>query len=138
MSITRWIEEAVAARERGECLLFANREEGELVGYSRITVWPDRSAAEIAGGKAASRQNSGTATRQGAGGSGAFGWIFATLGVRIMCLTAALDNVRSIRMIDAAGFRRMGQRQAVRPDGTTRQSVYWELTAEEWRRLHPA
>ncbi|MBJ7411713.1 MAG: hypothetical protein JHD15_15290 [Phenylobacterium sp.] len=53
-----------------------------------------------------------------------------------MCLTAALDNVRSQKGIDAAGFRRMGEREAVRPDGTTRRSVYWELTRDEWRQRH--
>ena len=55
------------------------------------------------------------------------------LGVRMMCLTAALDNVRSAKLIDAAGFVRMGTREAVRPDGTTRTSLYWEVTAEQWR-----
>jgi RimJ/RimL family protein N-acetyltransferase len=65
-----------------------------------------------------------------------FGWIFETLGVRLMCLTAALDNVRSQKGIDAAGFRRMGERDAVRPDGTTRKSVYWEMTRDEWRQRH--
>lgn len=136
-SVSRWIEEGLAMRQRGEGLLFANREGDDLVGYSKITVWPDRSAAELAGAKSASRQNSGTATKQGPGGYGAFAWMFRTLGVRIVCLTAALDNVRSIRMIDAAGFRRMGERDAVRPDGTARRSVYWELTAAEWDQLHP-
>ena len=38
--------------------------------------------------------------------------------------------------IDAAGFRRMGERDAVRPDGTTRRSVYWEMTKDEWVRRH--
>ena len=28
---------------------------------------------------------------------------------------------------------RMGEREAVRPDGTTRRSVYWEMTRDEWR-----
>ena len=36
-------------------------------------------------------------------------------------------------LIDAAGFVRMGTRDAVRPDGTTRTSHYWEVTAEQWR-----
>jgi RimJ/RimL family protein N-acetyltransferase len=51
----------------------------------------------------------------------------------MMCLTAALDNVRSAKLIDAAGFVRMGTREALRPDGTTRTSIYWEVTAEQWR-----
>ena len=54
--------------------------------------------------------------------------------MRLMCLTAALDNVRSQRMIDNAGFVRMGERDGVRPDGTRRASVYWEQTREQWRK----
>ena len=65
-----------------------------------------------------------------------FGWIFGTLGVRLMCLTAALDNIRSQKGIDRAGFRRMGERDCLRRDGSIRPSVYWEMTAEEWRRRH--
>jgi RimJ/RimL family protein N-acetyltransferase len=65
-----------------------------------------------------------------------FAWIFETLGVRLMCLTAALDNVRSQKGIDAAGFRRMGEREVTRADGTKRASVYWELSRDEWVRRH--
>ena len=31
------------------------------------------------------------------------------------------------------GFVRMGNRVVTRPDGTTRESVYWEMTREAWR-----
>jgi RimJ/RimL family protein N-acetyltransferase len=133
-SVTRWVAEAQAQRLAGEGLLFVTLDEaGEVAGYSKITVWPERSSAELGGAIRADRQS------RGEGGSGAahtFGWIFETLGVRLMCLTAALDNVRSARMIDAAGFLRMGERDAVRPDGTIRRSLYWEMTREEWRRRH--
>ena len=61
------------------------------------------------------------------------GWIFYTLHVRLMYLTAALDTVCSARPIDRAGFVRMGERDSVRPDGTIRRSIYWELTREGWR-----
>ena len=74
--------------------------------------------------------------RSGVGMAHTFGWIFETLGVRLMCLTAALDNVRSQKGIDATGFRRMGGRDVVRPDGSVRASVYWEMTREEWRLRH--
>ena len=62
-------------------------------------------------------------------------WAFEIIGIRLMGLTAALDNVRSQRMIDGAGFKRMGERDSVRPDGSVRRSVYWELTREDWRAL---
>ena len=104
--------------------------DGEIAGYSRITVWPDRSAAELAGAVRADRQN------QGQGGRGmahSFGWIFETLGVRLMCLTAAMDNIRVQKGIDAAGFTRMGERDAVRPDSTIRRSIDGEMTRDDWR-----
>jgi RimJ/RimL family protein N-acetyltransferase len=65
-----------------------------------------------------------------------FGWIFETLGVRLMCLTAAMDNIRVQKGIDAAGFTRMGERDAVRPDSTIRRSIYWEMTRDDWRMRH--
>jgi RimJ/RimL family protein N-acetyltransferase len=133
-SVTRWVAEAQAQALAGEGLLIVTLDEGgEVAGYSKITVWPERSSAELAGAMRASQQG------RGQGGSGAahtFGWIFAALGVRLMCLTAALDNVRSAKLIEAAGFRPMGEREAVRPDGTTRASLYWEMTADEWRSRH--
>ncbi len=133
-SVTRWVTENQARRLAGDALLLTTLDEaGQVAGYSHIAVWPERSSAELAGALRADRQG------QGQGGQGmarTFGWIFETLGVRLMCLTAALDNIRSQKGIDAAGFRRMGEREAVRPDGTVRPSVYWEMTREDWRRVH--
>jgi RimJ/RimL family protein N-acetyltransferase len=128
------VAENQARRLAGEALLMVTLDDqGQVSGYSHIQVWPERSSAELAGAIRADLQS------QGQGGRGmahTFGWIFETLGVRLMCLTAALDNVRSQKGIDAAGFRRMGQRDAVRPDGTLRPSVYWEMTRDEWRQRH--
>ncbi len=133
-TVGRWVAECEAARQRGERLLtVALDEAGEVAGYSCFSVWPDRSAAEIAGAMRADRQNNGQG-RAGVGRSIAF--MFETLGVRLIGLTAALDNVRSAAAIDGAGFRRMGEVESVRPDGTTRRSLYWELTREEWELRH--
>ena len=130
----RYFDWMLAEKEAGRWFPFAVLDPaGEVAGYSRITVWPEHSSAELAGAVRADLQGKG----QGASGMAhTFGWIFESLGVRLMCLTAALDNVRSQKGIDAAGFRRMGEREAVRPDGTTRRSVYWELTRDEWRQRH--
>jgi RimJ/RimL family protein N-acetyltransferase len=133
-SVTRWVAEAQAQALAGEGLLIVNLDrEGGISGYSKITVWPERSSAELAGAMRANLQN------KGQGGSGAahtFGWMFETLGVRLIGLTAALDNVRSARLIEAAGFVSMGERESVRPDGTKRRSLYWELTRDQWRNRH--
>jgi RimJ/RimL family protein N-acetyltransferase len=133
-SVTRWVAESQAQALAGEALLIVTSDEaGEVAGYSKITVWPEHLSAELAGAVRADRQNSG---RGGAGMAHTFGWIFETLGVELMCLTAALDNVRVQKGIDAAGFVRMGERDAVRPDGTARRSVYWEMTRAQWRQRH--
>lgn len=133
-SITRWVAEAQAQALAGEGLLTVTLDEaGEVSGYAKLTVWPERSAAELAGAIRADLQGHG---QGGYGMAKSFDWIFETLGVRMMCLTAALDNVRSQKGIDAAGFRRMGERESVRPDGTTRRSVYWEMTKDEWVKRH--
>lgn len=133
-SIAKWVAESEALRQEGRCILSVSLDdEGRVAGYSRFTIWPERSAAEIAGGRRADLQNSG-AGRQGVAQSVAF--MFEVLGVRLIALTAALDNVRSAKAIDGAGFKRMGEVESVRPDGTTRRSLYWELSRDEWLRRH--
>jgi RimJ/RimL family protein N-acetyltransferase len=130
-TVLRWVEDAERRRQAGEALLMIRLDgAGAVASYSLITVWPERSSAELVGGQRGDLQNSG-AGRQGAART--FGWIFETLGVRLIGLTAALDNVRSARVIEAAGFVDMGERDSVRPDGTIRRSRYWELTSEQWR-----
>ena len=132
-NVARWVAESAALREKGECILMVTPDEdGGVGGYSRITVWPDRSSAELAGAARADRQNTGKG-RQGVANS--VGAIFEVLGVRLIGLTAALDNVRSAAAIDGAGFVRMGERESRRPDGTIRRSIYWELTRDQWRAL---
>lgn len=132
--ITRWVTEAQAQALAGEGLLIVTLDErGEVAGYSRITVWPERASGELAGAISAEAQNQG---QGGAGAAHTFGWMFETLGLRLIGLTAALDNVRSAKLIEAAGFVAMGEREARRPDGSTRTSRYWELTREEWRQRH--
>jgi RimJ/RimL family protein N-acetyltransferase len=127
----RWIAVRLERAARGEALLTAQRDEaGRIVSYSDLEVWPERSAAELIGGGRAVRQNSGQGSARVAS---SFDWIFETLGVRLICATAALDNIRSARAIDNAGFVRMGERDCVREDGTIRPSFYWEMTREAWR-----
>ena len=133
-SVQAWIEATADQQARGEAVLILSLDEdGEVAGYSRFSVWPDRSSAEIAGATRADRQNRGQGTT---GAARSFGWMFEVLGVRLVGLTAALDNVRSARVIEAAGFRPMGERDSRRPDGTLRRSLYWEMTIDEWRDAH--
>jgi RimJ/RimL family protein N-acetyltransferase len=133
-SVTRWVAEAQAQALAGEGLLILTLDgKGAVSGYSKITVWPERASGELAGAMRADAQNRG---QGGPGAAHTFGWMFETLGVRLIGLTAALDNVRSAKLIEAAGFVPMGEREAKRPDGSVRVSRYWELTRDEWRQRH--
>ena len=133
-SVARWVADSEALRQEGRCILAVTLDEaGEVAGYTRISVWPERSSAELAGARRADLQNSG-AGRIGVAQSVA--WMFEVLGVRLIGLTAALDNIRSAKAIDGAGFKRMGEVESLRPDGTVRRSLYWELSRDEWVRMH--
>lgn len=128
--ISGWIDLALRLRDAGEALLTVSEDaDGAIGGYSWFTVWPERSSAEIAGARRADQQNQGGGT---AGAARSFGFMFEVLGVRLVGLTAALDNVRSARVIEAAGFVDMGERLSIAPDGAARRSRYWEMSREDW------
>jgi len=133
-SIAQWVTDSEMLRQEGRCILAVSLDDqGKVAGYSRFTVWPDRASAELAGARRADLQNSG-AGRQGLAKSVA--WMFEILGVRLIGLTAGVDNIRSSKTIDGAGFKRMGEVESVRPDGAIRRSLYWELDRAEWVRTH--
>lgn len=128
----RWIEDCAEARARGEGFLILNFDPtGALAGYSEITVWPERSAAELGGALRASAQGGG---HGGAGAFALFDWIFKELKVRLIALTAIESNIRAIKLIDKAGFRRLGTREAPGVDGPCT-AIYWEATREDWERM---
>jgi RimJ/RimL family protein N-acetyltransferase len=133
-TVSQWVAESEALRQEGRCLLAVNFDEaGKVAGYSRFTIWPERASGELAGALRADLQNSGAGGQRVAR---SIAWMFEGLGLRLIGLTAALDNVRSAKAIDAAGFRRMGEIESVKPDGTMRRSLYWELARAEWERTH--
>lgn len=133
-TIGTWIEKARTLQTKGEAVLAVISDvTAKITGYSYFTVWPDRSAAELAGAHIAEAQNKGTGKT---GAARSFGWMFEHLGVRLIGVTAALDNMRSARVIGAAGFVDKGERESRRPDGSARRSRYWELTRDQWRALH--
>ena len=130
-TIARWVSQAQARRRTGDGLLIVRPDEaGSVWSYSLFTIWPECASADISGAYRAVQQNRGAGKR---GAADSFGWMFKELGVRLIGVTAAIDNVRSARVIESAGFRPMGERLSVRPDGTTRRSRYWELTREQWQ-----
>jgi RimJ/RimL family protein N-acetyltransferase len=129
--LAAWISEARDRQARGEAILAVTvDEQGTVSGYSYFTIWPERSAGELAGAHRAQGQGQG---RGKTGAARSFGWMFEHLGLRLIGLTAATDNHRSARVIEAAGFVAMGERESIRPDGTIRVSRYWELARDQWR-----
>jgi len=133
-TVQAWIADAISRNARGEALLGLRiGDDGNVLSYSLFTVWPERSAAEIAGAVRSDLQNHGGGK---VGAARSFGWMFDALKVRLLCVTAALDNVRSARVIEAAGFRPLGERISTRPDGATRRSLYWEMSREDWLQRH--
>ena len=134
-NVRAWIARAEADQRKGEALLVLSFDEAGLSGFSKFSIWPDRASGELAGGRRANLQSRGEG---GPGAAHSFGWMFEHLGLRLIGLTAALDNVRSARLIERAGFVAMGERDSRRPDGSIRRSRYWELSREAWRAARSA
>jgi len=62
--------------------------------------------------------------------------MFEVLDLDLLCETAALTNVATQRLLDGLGFRRMDEVVSLRPDGTARESLVWEITRDEWAARH--
>lgn len=133
-TIAAWVHDTETLQKAGEAILVVAPDgDGRIFTYSRFTIWPERASAEMAGAFRADAQSAGIGK---AGAARSFDWMFRELKVRLICATAALDNVRSARVIEAAGFKPMGERLSVRADGSSRRSLYWELCREDWARTH--
>lgn len=130
-TVAGFIDLHLAERETGIGLLFVREEgDGRLMGYSDVQVWPDWAAGELGGALHPSLHGRGSGGR---GAAASFGWMFEELGLDLLCETAALDNVPTQRLLDGLGFRRMGEVVSTRPDGSTRASLVWEMTRDEWQ-----
>lgn len=123
--IKRHIEE----QARGEGLLIFDFDEtGGLAGYHDIQVWPEWAAAELGGAIRPDRQGGGAGTT---GAAMAFDWLFDIIGVDLICETAALDNVRTRKLLERIGFRLIGEIESELPSGGSRPSLYFEMTRRE-------
>tara|TARA_R110000744_G_scaffold199952_1_gene319061 strand:+ start:240 stop:860 length:621 start_codon:yes stop_codon:yes gene_type:complete len=135
-NVLAFIEDHLAQREAGEGLLFVRDDgEGTILGYSDIQVWPEWAAGELGGALHPSQHRQGRGTR---GAAESFTWMFDSLRLDLICETASLENTATQRMLDGLGFARKGEVESTRPDGTTRASLVWEITRDDWFRLHPA
>lgn len=133
-SVAAFIEAHIAERKAGAGLLFLREgEDGRIMGYSDVQVWPEFAAGELGGALHPSLHRQGTGAR---GAAASFAWMFEALKLDLLCETAALSNVATQRLLDGLGFRRMGEVTSIRPDGTTRESLVWEMTRAEWAAKH--
>ena len=133
-AIEAFIADHQSQREDGIGLLFLNFDEnGEMGGYSDITIWPEWSGDELGGAVHPARQGQ----RRGIKGAKlGFDWMFDFLGLDLICETAALDNDRTAALLDGLGFVRKGKVASYRADGSERPSLVWEITKAEWKLRH--
>jgi len=103
---------------------------GEAHGYHDFQFWPQWSACELGGAIRADRQSAGQGST---GAMAAFNWLFEVIGVDLICETAALDNVRTARLLERIGFSYKGEIESKLPGGGLRPSRYWELGKADWR-----
>lgn len=135
-SVADFIRMHLEERAAGDGLLFVREAEGgQVMGYSDVQVWPDWAAGELGGALHPSLHGKGAGGR---GAAASFAWMFKALQLDLLCETAALNNVATQRLLDGLGFRRMGQVVSLRPDGTARESLVWEMTRDEWAARHGA
>jgi len=129
-SVRAFIRDHQAEQARGEGLLALNfGAVGTITGYSALMIWPQWAAGEMSGAVHPAQQSQGRGLK---GASMAFSWMFDTLGLDLLCETAALDNIRTAKLLDHLGFTRMGEVLSTRPDGSTRPSLVWETTRDDW------
>lgn len=125
-----FINDHLLQRARGDGILFVSfNGQGEATAYFDVELWPQWSIAKFGGAVKAERQGRGFG---GACGLAAVEWCFDQLGVARICETTARDNDRSIRLLSRLGFVQQGEVVAIKPDGSTRPSLYWELEREAW------
>ena len=130
-SVRLFIEQKLLERTSGEGLLLLRFDEtGAVLGYSEFDIWPEWGAGELGGAIRADHQGQRVGIQ---GAERSFSWMFETLDLELICETAALDNIRTAKLLDHIGFERKGEIVSMRPDGSKRESLVWELTRQQWR-----
>jgi len=124
-SITAWIKDhEKQSRDGVGLLMIAEDDMGDIVTITDFQFWPEYAACEFGGVIAAHLQNKSVGTK---GITHLCDWVFEEIGIRLLAMTASPENIRSHKLLDRLGFERMGEMESVRPDGTVRRSLYWEL-----------
>ncbi|GAB1255504.1 hypothetical protein NBRC116494_00060 [Aurantivibrio plasticivorans] len=129
-TVAKFIARHLDERTQGDGLLMIDiNDSGKVVGYHDIQFWPEWSACELGGAISPEEQSSG---KGGSGALATFNWLFDVVGVDLICETAALDNIRTAKLLERIGFKYMGEIESTLPGGGTRPSRYWELSRTDW------
>ncbi|MCF6221252.1 MAG: GNAT family N-acetyltransferase [Robiginitomaculum sp.] len=127
-SISAWIKDHEAQAKDGVGLLMVTEDEsGDIITLTDFQFWPEHAACEFGGVIAAHLQSQHIGTK---GMAHLCDWVFTELGIRLLVMTASVDNIRSHKLLRGLNFTQMGEMDSVRPDGSVRQSLYWELGRE--------
>ncbi len=125
--VAKWIDDHTQEQARGEGVLLITREGDTITGFSDIQFWPQYAAAEMGGAIKPGQQSQG---RGGAGAGRLFDWLFDEMGIKLLAMTSATDNIRTQKLLTHLGFTQGRDRLSQGPDGSTRPSLYWELLKE--------
>lgn len=129
--VERWIASHLGEAAQGVGLLMLARNDADApTGFVDLQVWPERASAEFGGGISPDLQSASFGSR---GAALLFDWLFRDIGIRLIAMTNALDNVRTEKLLRHLGFQRCNDRICIAADGIERPSMYWELKREEWR-----
>ena len=124
-SVRSWvIDHQEQARDGVGLLMVVHDDKGHAITITDFQFWPEYSACEFGGVIAAHLQSKSYGT---IGIRELCDWCFDVIGVRLLVMTSSLDNIRSHKIFASMKFTQMGEVVSVRPDGTVRQSLYWEL-----------
>lgn len=124
-TVSQFIGRHIVERNSGDGLLMLNvSDNGVVKAYYDIQVWPQWGACELGGAVHRDYQSEG---RGGADAQTIFDWMFSYLGVKLICETCAVDNIRTTKLLERIGFKAKGEITSSLQGGGTRQSLYWEL-----------
>lgn len=131
-SVRGMIHRNLDAKADGTGMLFLRFDNaGEVLGYSEFEIWPEWGAGDLGGALRQDQQGHRAGVE---GANRTFDWMFHELGLELIVATGAPDNIRTARLLDRLGLVRKGEITSTREDGSTRQSLVWEVTRAQWDR----
>jgi RimJ/RimL family protein N-acetyltransferase len=128
----KWIAKSMDLQEAGEGVFLAVEylDNGFLIGEMHLDCWPDHKSAEYGGLCAKPFWGKGFAEEAGVALND---FLFDEAACDLITMTTSPNNRSAQRIIDLMQFTPMGERDCIRPDGSNRPSLYFELTCGQWQ-----